>query len=79
MKWTRQQIEDIWKEAEGQSVGVAVQTDSPVQVLNDLVEVRLDLNRPELYQFTIHVSLDRVWVLRGRAVKTDGEYEPMEE
>ena len=79
MKWTKQQIEDIWKGAEAQAVGVTVQTDSPVQVLNDLVEVRLELNRPELFQFTIHVSLGRVWLLRGRAVKTDGEYEPMEE
>jgi hypothetical protein len=75
----KDQIEDIWAQAEAQITGVIVATDEPQQLMNALIEARLDLQRPALFQFSLHTAVGKVYVIRtNQAVRIDEEYKPLE-
>lgn len=73
----KEQIEDIWKQA-GESIsGVVVSTDEPQQLLDALIEARLELKRQTLFQFSLHASVGKVWIIRTQNVQVDGEFKPL--
>lgn len=74
-----EQIEDIWRQAEEQITGVTISTNEPQQLFDALVEKRLELKRPTLFKFSLHVDVGKVWILRTMGVQKEGEYKPLEE
>lgn len=78
----KETIEEVWALVQAQAIGLKVETDSPNELHRQLTEYRSTCGEADLFQFTLQVRGNEVWVVRSKGlpqVKTDGAYQPMEE
>lgn len=78
----KEQAERIWDHVVNKPVGYRIRTDEPKALHDLLVKVRTESADSRLFQFTLQVQGDEVWIVRSKAlpeVKTEGEFQPLEE
>lgn len=78
----KEQAEQIWSLVTTQPIGFKLRSNEPTALYNLLIEVRLTANNPDLFQFSVQVKGEEVWILRSKAlpkVKVSGAFSPLEE
>jgi hypothetical protein len=74
--------EEVWEQVQGHSIGLKVHCTNPKALFDTLARLRVESGNPDLYQFTLQVKGEEVWIVRSKGlpeVKTDGAYQPLEE
>jgi hypothetical protein len=71
--------EEVWSKALREKIGLGVSECDTSQLLIDLELWRLKTEDPELHNFFFKQDGDELLIIRGRRMRSDGGYAPMEE